>query len=148
MTRVLNIYVASSWRNQLQPAVVEALRELGHDVYDFRNPPGRSGFGWEQIAADWRSWSAEESRQALRHPIARAGFVADMYALATCDACVLVLPSGRSASFELGYAMGQEKAGYVLQLEPAEPELMYADCTILTSVEELRREFAIVVPAP
>ena len=33
------IYVASSWRNEYYPEVVEKLREAGHDVYDFRNPP-------------------------------------------------------------------------------------------------------------
>ena len=32
------IYVASSWRNREQPSVVKALREAGHEVYDFRNP--------------------------------------------------------------------------------------------------------------
>ena len=39
------IYVASSWRNQYYPAVVTRLREAGHEVYDFRNPPhGGTGF--------------------------------------------------------------------------------------------------------
>ena len=41
------IYVASSWRNEYYPEVVEKLREAGHDVYDFRNPPsGDPGFKW------------------------------------------------------------------------------------------------------
>ena len=31
------IYVASSWRDPYQPEVVAALREAGHEVYDFRN---------------------------------------------------------------------------------------------------------------
>ena len=35
------IYVASSWRNGYYPDVVDKLREAGHDVYDFRNPPQR-----------------------------------------------------------------------------------------------------------
>ena len=34
----MKIYVASSWRNAQQPAVVARLREAGHEVYDFRNP--------------------------------------------------------------------------------------------------------------
>ena len=33
------IYVASSWRNGVYPEVVAKLREAGHEVYDFRNPP-------------------------------------------------------------------------------------------------------------
>ena len=41
------IYVASSWRNSDYPEVVEKLREAGHDVYDFRNPPsGDESFKW------------------------------------------------------------------------------------------------------
>ena len=32
------IYVASSWRNEHQPAVVAALRESGHEVYDMTTP--------------------------------------------------------------------------------------------------------------
>ena len=44
------IYVASSWRNTLQPGVVAALRGDGHEVYDFRNPaPGVKGFAWSEI---------------------------------------------------------------------------------------------------
>jgi len=36
------IYVASSWRNDYYPKVVAKLREAGHEVYDFRNPPSDS----------------------------------------------------------------------------------------------------------
>ena len=34
----MKLYIASSWRNAHYPAVVEALRGAGFDVYDFRNP--------------------------------------------------------------------------------------------------------------
>ncbi|KKM57932.1 hypothetical protein LCGC14_1550120, partial [marine sediment metagenome] len=29
----MKFYVASSWRNERQPHVVEYLRKMGHDVY-------------------------------------------------------------------------------------------------------------------
>ena len=46
----MKLYVASSWKNTLQPSVVAALREAGHVVYDFRNPaPGDRWFGWKQV---------------------------------------------------------------------------------------------------
>ena len=48
------IYVATSWRNEEQPNMVNMLRADGHEVYDFRNPPGQAGFGWEQIDPEWR----------------------------------------------------------------------------------------------
>lgn len=137
------IYVASSWRNLHQPLVVQALRELGHDVYDFRHPPGGTGFSWKDVDGGWQSWSTEQYREALRHPVARAGFASDMKALRECDVCVLVMPCGRSANWELGFAMGEGKQGFVVQLEPAEPELMYSEATILASVAELRDYFEI-----
>ncbi len=54
-----------------------------------------------------------------------------------CDACVLVLPSGRSASYEFGWAIGAGKRGAVVQFEPCEPELMYLGQPILTTPDEL-----------
>lgn len=44
------IYVASSWRNVFQQDVVGILRDLGHEAYDFKNPPhGNGGFQWSDI---------------------------------------------------------------------------------------------------
>lgn len=139
----MNIYVASSWRNYLQPAVVVALRRCGHEVYDFKNPaPGDTGFRWSDIDPEWKAWSPDAYREALQHPIAKRGYGYDIAALKACDACVLVLPSGRSASWEFGYAMGQGKRGAVVQLEELEPELMYREAEIITSMDELFDAFA------
>lgn len=133
----MKIYVASSWRNALQPSIVETLRAAGHDVYDFRNPPGGTGFSWRTIHPDWQNWTPEQYRDALEHPIAKAGFESDMNALRECDACVLVLPSGRSASWEFGWAIGNGKCGAVVMLEKCEPELMYLGNPILTTAAEI-----------
>jgi nucleoside 2-deoxyribosyltransferase len=130
----MKIYVASSWRNTIQPEIAAALRELKHEVYDFRNPA-------PQIDPEWKAWTPAQYRQALQHPIAKAGYALDIGALRWCDACVLVLPSGRSASWELGYAMGAGKRGFVVQLGEIEPELMYSDAEIITSMDELRTTF-------
>lgn len=140
----MRIYVASSWRNAYQPAVVERLREEGFEVYDFRNPPGRTGFAWSDIDPEWQKWDTYQYVNALCHPVAIAGFKSDMDALRDCDAVVLVLPSGRSAALEAGWACGAGKPVHVLQPEPCEPELMLAMCTnihvrIDTVVSELRR---------
>lgn len=134
----MKIYVASSWRNILQPGIVSILRNCGHEVYDFRNPtPGQNGFSWREIHPDWEQWTPEQYREALTHPIALQGFRFDMDALKACDACVLVLPSGRSASFEFGWAIGAGKRGAVVMFERCEPELMYLGNPILTNVNEL-----------
>jgi hypothetical protein len=117
---------------------VGALREAGHDVYDFRNPcPGNTGFSWADIDPNWQAWTAQQYREALKHPIAKDGYALDIGALRACDTCVLVLPSGRSASWEFGYAMGQGKRGAVLQTDAVEPELMYHEAEIVTSLAEL-----------
>ena len=133
----MKIYVASSWRNLFQPGIVVMLRKCGHEVYDFRNPPGRAGFGWESIDPKWQGWDSEAYRRALNHPLAIEGYEVDMTALRECDAVVYVLPCGRSASWEFGYAMGQGKKGYVIQLQPEQPELMFREATILTTTVEI-----------
>ena len=138
----MRIYVASSWRNILQPAVVIALRKCGHEVYDFRHPaPGVSGFSWSEIDPNWQNWTPAEYRAALQHPVARRGYGFDIEALRACDACVLVLPSGRSASWEFGYAMGQGKRGVVAQFDGVEPELMYREAEIVCDLDELLDAF-------
>lgn len=121
------IYVASSWRNPDHPVVVEMLRQLGHDVYDFRNPrPGDHGFAWSEIDPDWLAWKPWPYRDALDHPIAVAGFDSDFAAMQWADTCVLVLPCGRSAHLEAGWAVGAGKPTAILLHEDRfEPELMY-----------------------
>lgn len=104
----MKIYVASSWRNVHQPMVVEALRARGHEVYDFRNPPGATGFRWSQaLGADRPPVSVERYREALEHPIAEAGFISDRDGMAWADACVVVMPCGRSAHLEGGWFCGR-----------------------------------------
>jgi len=135
----MRIYAASSWCNQLQPAVIIALREAGHEVYDFRHPEeGDDGFSWSSIDPDWQSWTLEQYRAALKHPLAVAGFSKDHAAMEWADACVYILPCGRSASLELGWFCGQGKPSVVL-LADAEPELMIkeADHICITLLEVL-----------
>jgi len=136
------IYVASSWRCRLQPWVVSTLRRLGHEVYDFRSPaPGESGFGWKQCDPEPLPWTGRRLLEVLSHPVAQKGYAYDIGALRSCDTCVLVLPCGRSAHWELGWAMGQGKRGYVVMFEPDEPELMYSEATILAGADELIATF-------
>lgn len=135
----MKIYVASSWRNQIYQFVVDKLREAGFEVYDFRNPqPGNNGFHWSEIDPNWQNWDFHQYTEALEHPIAKSGFSNDMTALMNADICVLVLPSGRSAHLEAGYAIGAEKPTYIIIPEKMEPELMYKMASgIFLNVEDL-----------
>jgi hypothetical protein len=128
----MRVYVASSWRNEQQPVVVERLRACGAQVYDFRNPrPGDHGFHWSDIDPEWKSWSPERFIAALQHPIAVAGRGSDVSALQWCDAVALVMPCGRSAHLELGWGIGACKHSAIL-LSDAEPELMYGMADLVT----------------
>ena len=119
------IYVASSWRNSFQPDVVKFLRDRGHEVYDFRNPPGRAGFGWENIDPNWRFWDIDKYKEHLEHPLAIEGFNADFDGMKWADICILVLPCGRSAHSEAGWMKGAGKKVFVYYPTIEEPELMY-----------------------
>lgn len=122
----MKIYVASSWRNPYQPDVVKNLKSKGHEVYDFRNPePGNTGFHWSQIDEDWEYWTPNEFVEGLKHPLADEGFKFDKDALDWAEACVLVLPCGKSAHLEAGYMAGQGKPVFIRLNRPVEPELMY-----------------------
>ena len=120
------IYVASSWRNEFYPEVVVKLREAGHDVYDFRNPPsGDSGFKWANVSADYMEWTPQQYRDMLHHPMAERQFHNDIEAMEACDTCVLVLPCGRSAHTEAGWFAGHGCKTIAYIPEKQEPELMY-----------------------
>lgn len=124
----MKVYVASSWRNEYQDVVVQALRAMGHDVYDFKHPsPGDNGFSWGDVDARWQKWTTGQYASGLRHPVALAGFEKDFDAMRWAEACVLVLPCGRSAHLEAGWFCGAGKrlVVYVPAPERIEPELMY-----------------------
>jgi hypothetical protein len=133
--RKTRIYVASSWRNEHQPRVVERLRELGFEVYDFRGCdsgwgtdkdriglPG--GFSWSQIDPNWKNWTPDEYREALKSPLSNVGFDRDMDALKRCDICVFVMPCGPSASMEMGWAKGAGRFVVAYIPDMREPDLM------------------------
>lgn len=115
-----------------QQFVLRQLQDLGHEVYDFKNPvPGNAGFSWKQCKMEWGDEiNMYDPRLYIRHitsnKAAQAGFKLDRDALHWCDTCVLLLPCGRSAHLEAGYAMGQGKETFVvISQDNFEPELMY-----------------------
>lgn len=143
----MKIYVAASWRTSRQPEVVVALRAVGHEVYDFRNPcEGNHGFHWSEIDSAWQSWSPDSYRAALGHPISEKGYRLDRRAMEWADAFVGVQPFGRSASMEMGWAAGAGKKT-ILLLANGEPELMVKmfDHICLT-IDEVINIFAAEVP--
>lgn len=111
----MRIYVASSWRKAHQQSVVDALWNAGHAVY------------WSEIDPNWQKWTTQQYVAALEHEYAKFGFNRDFEAMKVSDACVLVLPCGRSANAEAGWMKGAGKKVFVY-IPPnvqIETELMY-----------------------
>lgn len=136
----MKLYIASSWRNEYYPSVVSELREKGFDVYDFRNPPtGEGGFKWSYISEDYMNWTPEQYREQLQsNPLATKQLQNDIEAMRSCDACVLVLPCGRSAHTEAGWFSGAGKKVVVYIPCKQEPELMYGLFDgVCTTIEEI-----------
>ena len=135
------IYLASSWRNPYQPTVLKALRDAGHEVYDFRNPPhGEGGFQWKNVDEHWEDWTNDDYIKSLTHPVAEFGFKSDIDAMNWADVCVLLLPCGKSAHSEAGWMQGAGKPTYVLLTDKQEPELMYKlFAGVFNSVDALLR---------
>ena len=119
----MKIYVASSWRNQHYPTVVKCLKDLGHEVYDFRTD---GAFRFSEVDPDWKDWNTVTYKDMVwNHPHCTKAFKLDFGAMQWADAMLMVGPCGRSAHLEMGWACGQGLHTAVLLLEPQEPELMY-----------------------
>lgn len=196
------VYVASSWRNPMQPALIEVLNAAGIPAYDFRNPEHGTGFSWAEVKTPdmsqsqarcehcakpiayssftglgkfepdvdpandptvWRhvdtgygscltglddnfavpkkgsDWETKaDYLRMLDHPRSREGFQSDFDAMQRADTFVMVLPCGKSAHLELGWAIGAGKRTAILLEDPVEPELMYLCADYLaTSVVDL-----------
>jgi hypothetical protein len=152
------VYVASSWRNSVQQQVVAALRDAGIDCYDFKNPESGTGFSWKEVKAgstpgiaakgsDWET--AQDYLQMVAHPRAIEGFDADFAAMVRADTFVMVLPCGKSAHLELGWAIGAGKRTAILLEDPIEPELMYRAADYLApSLPDLLRWLAALSAVP
>ena len=132
------IYVSSSWENPYQPYMVEELRELGHEVYDFRHPSGRNDRSvWDEIGVSETLYhdqltgevglSGTELSAALRQSKAHERFAEHLAAMQEADTCILLLPCGRSSHLEAGYMKGLCKRVFVFgsAFDIHKPELMY-----------------------
>jgi hypothetical protein len=122
------------------------LEAQGHHVYDFKHPSGTAdrGFHWADAGLEHSNPIDGDPRvpdladatnyiAALSHPAAIQGFERDLDAMSAADTFVLVLPCGRSAHLELGWAVGAGKRTAVLLTDPCTPELMYRMVDLVTT---------------
>lgn len=145
---MINIYVASSWRNDFHPRVVEALKAVPcFKVYDYRHPDkDDNGFAWEEIDPNWRDWTAGDLAIGLGHHRARDSFEKDKKALVAAHIVIAVAPIGISTALELGFAAGRAVSDgrcsepLVLLREGQRAELMLKLGTIVLSMADLMLE--------
>ena len=133
------VYVASSWCNEIQPDVVRLIRGAGFPVYDFRDPANDKGaFRWSDLGIERpEDWSPERCIEFLSHPRTEEAFRQDFDAMRTSVACVLVLPAGRSANLEAGWFVGAGRPLIVLK-DHGTPDLMYKMATqIVARLDEV-----------
>lgn len=123
----MKIYVAGSCKNAARIKEIVAELRVNHEVYDFTDPKndGNSWFTWREINEDWHNWTFDEFKIALEHPRAKEGFQFDLDGMKWADACLLVLPCGKSAHLELGWFAGLGKLTVIYANAYCEPELMY-----------------------
>ena len=139
----MKIYVASSWRTERHDEVVKALRDAGHSVYNYREPPA---FAWEKVDPGWTSWNIDQYLDALNSKEASSGFWKDFDAMNAASVFVGVEPFGVSASLELGWAAGRGKTTILLANDKeVKPELMLKMLTFrTTSLSELKNLLEVI----
>ena len=134
------IYIASSWRNIIQPIMVDLLRSHGHEVYDFRNPhlgPASKDFSWAECDVSWASKDRPKTVGAgqlismLATMPAVKGLASDKAGLDWADTVIMLQPCGRSSALELGYGIGRGKDTMAYLVDGQEPELVIRMADIL-----------------
>jgi hypothetical protein len=143
---MLNIYLASSWKNIYYPSTLHMLRDVGFQVYDFRD--SSSHFSWSDVDPNYKNWSMEEYLENLHNKKeVQIGFEADFNAMKECHVCVLLQPCGRSAHIEAGWVKGAGKKliVYIPKEEKIEAELMLLMADVITQdpIELVRSLFSI-----
>ena len=116
--RKLAVYIIGALKNPRIPLVGNLLRAEGYDVMDEWFTPG------EHADTNWQAYEKLRGRSyedALAGRAARNIYMFDRAYLDLSDVAVLVMPAGKSAMLELGYAKGSQKHT-VLFLDGAEPD--------------------------
>jgi nucleoside 2-deoxyribosyltransferase len=109
---IKSLYVVGSLRNDNIHKVAQEIRlKTNFEVFDDWYAAGPEADDY------WRTYELNRGRnyeEALAGRAATNTFRYDKSNLDRCDACVLVLPAGKSGHLELGYFIGCGKPGYIL----------------------------------
>lgn len=121
----MKIYIASSWKMKEGCRILATnLRLRSHTVDLFcEEPPRRTVFNFADILSKTKDHTGIS---VLKEPMIVDAFKQDKKWIDWADAIILVLPSGRSAHLEAGYAKGKGKHLWIIGDFPiGEFDLMY-----------------------
>lgn len=129
----MNIYIASSWKNEIEVRRLAAfLRASGFEADDFTDDShGRYVFHYSELGM----LEEHDAISFLGHEQAQRAFQEDRKMIDWADAVVLLLPAGRSAHLEAGYAKGSGKklVIYQPQFPKGEFDVMYGFADLMTT---------------
>ncbi|MCI0558281.1 MAG: hypothetical protein MN733_07275 [Nitrososphaera sp.] len=147
----MKLYIASSWKNEPQCiALANALSSRGHQVDCFCDPR-RSSYSFH-----WRELFEEGKRRGMKYDAisflsdsrVQRAFLNDKRWLDWSEGVVLLVPSGRSAHLEAGYAVGQGKHLWVHGSFPkGEFDVMYGFAHKLFHLHESEQLFQAIANA-
>jgi nucleoside 2-deoxyribosyltransferase len=122
------IYLAGSWKNQQEILLLrDVLKSQGHTVDCFASEDnGRISFNWSKLDDIQDKLPEMDAKDMLSVPRVQEAFREDRRWLDWCDMCILILPSGKSAHLEAGYAKGQGKTVVIFgDLQKGDFDVMY-----------------------
>lgn len=141
----IGVYLTGALKNPAVPTVAAALRDWGYEVIDEWHSAG------PEADSCWQAYEEARGRtysEALRGRGAQNTFLFDLAYLDLADCAVLVMPAGKSAHLELGYAVGSGKPGFILlDDEPSRYEVMPNFAAVVcANPDELLASLAVYFP--
>ncbi len=131
----MKIYMASSWKTKpLVEVTADLLRNWGHEVDCFSDDStGRFVFSALEEGMDGLN-----AIDFLSHKISQKAFREDKKWLDWAEVVVMVLPCGKSAHLEAGYAVGCGKPLFIMGEFPAgEYDVMYGFAEALIKFDNI-----------
>jgi nucleoside 2-deoxyribosyltransferase len=129
----MKIYLASSWKNvMLVRDFAECLRERGYEVDDFTDDSnGRFSFSFNKLP----EIEKHNAISVLKFPEVQQAFTEDKKWIDWSDCVLMILPCGKSAHLEAGYAKGQGKKLIIYQKHYplGEFDVMYGFADLVTN---------------
>ena len=121
--RPKNIYIGGALANPDIVRLTKVLLDAGHVAFSEWYTPGKEA---DVLWRDYELALGFDYRAALARPAAKNTFNFDRSHIDLCDVFIMVLPCGKSAHLELGYAIGKGKTGIIYMPEqPDRWDVMY-----------------------